>query len=33
VKTIDAQGIERKYRLIKGQDRTRRANFRLVQLP
>jgi len=33
VKLIDAQGVERRYRLDKEQDRTKRASFRLVQLP
>jgi hypothetical protein len=33
VKLTDAQGTERKYRLIREQDRTGRARFRLVALP
>jgi len=33
VKLTDAQGTERKHRLIREQDRTGRACFRLVELP
>jgi hypothetical protein len=33
VSVTDAQGAQRKYRLIRGQDRTKRACFRLVEVP